>query len=151
MSCLSAFTTSYLEYAVESAPPGLSPNCFHFKRQQHGSFSMFFDHRANLAWFQWSALLVDSKSQPDLLAYLGSVRRAEIDYLIDKNRIHNWIFDSRKQIANCENYCRDGCGKCLYHADPTCHPVWPHELGKTYVLPNSLLSRDLAKQFIDFC
>lgn len=74
-----------------------------------------------------------------------------IDYLIDKNRIHNWIFDSRKQIANCENYCRDGCGKCLYHADPTCHPVWPHELGKTYVLPNSLLSRDLAKQFIDFC
>ena len=72
-----------------------------------------------------------------------------IDYLIDKKRIYEWIFESRRQIVNCENYCSEGCGMCVYCYDPLCHPVWSKELEKTYVLPNSLLARNLTEQFID--
>ena len=72
-----------------------------------------------------------------------------IDYLIDKKRIYEWIFESRRQIVNCENYCKDGCGKCVYCSDPLCHPVWSKELEKTYVNNNKLLARSLAAQFID--
>jgi hypothetical protein len=72
-----------------------------------------------------------------------------VDYLTDKTRIHDWVFESRRQVANCENYCNDGCGRCVYCPDPMCHPIWSKEIEKSYILPNDMLARKLASELLD--
>ncbi|AJA92790.1 hypothetical protein A7X95_04610 [Candidatus Nitrosopelagicus brevis] len=70
------------------------------------------------------------------------------DFLTLDDNLKTWIFRSKTQLVNCSNDCEDGCAKCVFHSDPNCHPTWQREFPKTWVIPNSLLTRNLAKQFV---
>ena len=70
------------------------------------------------------------------------------DFLINFENLYNWIFNSKKQLVTCSNDCEDGCAKCIFHNDPNCHPIWQKEFPKTWVIPNSLLSRKTAQIFL---
>ncbi len=64
-----------------------------------------------------------------------------------KNLLLDWLSDARKHVIECRYSCSDGCATCLFIQDPLCHPLMNTEVQGTYMLPNSLLSRELLVDF----
>lgn len=76
----------------------------------------------------------------------ANVGAGGIDYIYTE-RLLEWIRESIAHVRDCRYDCSDGCVKCLFIRDPMCHPFWPHEIDRSYLLPNSLLSRSLLSKF----
>lgn len=64
-----------------------------------------------------------------------------------KNLLSGWLSDARRHVIDCRYSCSEGCVTCLFIQDPLCHPLANTEIKGTYILPNSILSRELLIDF----
>lgn len=76
----------------------------------------------------------------------ANVGAGGIDYIY-KEKLMEWVNEAVSYVRDCRYDCSDGCVKCLYIRDPMCHPFWPNEIDAGYMVPNSLLSRELTNIF----
>jgi hypothetical protein len=76
----------------------------------------------------------------------ADVEAGGVEYLALK-KVIEWLKESRMRIIHCRHECKDGCASCLFINDPLCHPLLNTETGGSYMLPNSLLSREMLIYF----
>lgn len=76
----------------------------------------------------------------------NEVEAGGVEFLC-KNLLLDWLTDVRRHVLDCRYSCSEGCVSCLFIQDPLCHPLANTEIEGTYILPNSILSREMLIDF----